>query len=142
MITSIVFYLIVTNIFWVGFHVKGNMEYEASNYSTIRYHLMKPSSWGLFALNRRCGDITSILYYIIMPERMKSIYRFFNFFWISWIQFKWSNVKEWTLRKIRNMRLPIFKLSSQLHSKKEFSKLKTDWYTCFCHWFRPMLQRV
>ena len=33
---------------------------------------------------------------------------------IGCTQFKRSNVKEWTLRKIRNMRLPIFKLLSQL----------------------------
>ena len=37
---------------------------------------------------------------------------------IGCIQFKWSKVKEWTLRKIRNMRLPIFKLLSQLHSRQ------------------------
>ena len=32
------------------------------------------------------------------------------------ISFKWSNVKEWTLRRIRIKHLSIFKLLSQLHS--------------------------
>ena len=47
---------------------------------------------------------------------------------IGCIQFKWSNVKEWTLKKIRNMWLPIFKLLSQLHSSYVWDCTQYDFY--------------
>ena len=50
----------------------------------------------------------------------------------NWLHmFKWSNVKELTLRKIRNMQLPIFKLLSQLHSR--ISQRKDDDYMTRTH---------
>ena len=57
---------------------------------------------------------------------------------IGCIQFKWANVKQLTLRKIRNRQLPIFKLLSQLHSREVSSFIlcwnkfgKGMYYCCF-----------
>ena len=71
-----------------------------------------------------------LVHYINFPEinscmtwSLESVMMHFMSQTIGCIQFKWSNVKEWTLRKIHNMRLPIFKLLSQLHSNR------------FIHWY-------